>query len=92
MIDITHFCYFAIYTRFNTTTEKWAMNDDKQRATLIKNQSGLELEEIKMERSINEMVLMLRTVRSEKKKEYLLNEISHHKRQLHHFRKKHFVH
>ena len=68
------------------------MTDDKQRVTLIKNQSGLELEEIKMERSINEMVIMLRTVKSEKKREYLMNEINHHKRRLVHFRKKHFVH
>lgn len=54
----------------------------KNEASLLKNVSGLDAAEIRIEQSINEMVSVLRRTHSEKKKVYLLNEINYRKRKL----------
>jgi len=48
----------------------------------LKNHYGIALEEIRIERSISDMMHLLRSVESEKKTHYLLNEIAHRERQL----------
>ena len=58
------------------------MNFSKDDVTLLKNVSGLDTEEIRLEQTINEMVAVLKGTRSDKKKDFLLNEINYRKRQL----------
>ncbi len=41
----------------------------------LKNRTGLDTPQIKVEHSINELVGLLRTTRSERKRKYLVNEI-----------------
>lgn len=63
------------------------MNNPKKNVSLLKNISGLDTQEIKIEKSINEMVSLRRGTRSDRKKYYLLNEINYRKRQLDAIRK-----
>ncbi len=48
----------------------------------IKNHYGIALEEIRIERSISDMLHLLRSVENERKTHYLRNEIAHRERQL----------
>lgn len=63
------------------------MSTPKDNVSLLKNVSGLDITEIKIEQSINEMVAVVRKTHSDKKKEYLLNEINYRQRQLYTLRK-----
>lgn len=58
------------------------MNLSKDDVSLLKNVSGLDTEEIRIEQAINEMVAVLKGTHSDKKKNFLLNEINYRKRQL----------
>ena len=59
------------------------MNQKKQtEISQLRNHYGLALEEIKLERSINNMAFMLNGFNLEDKPQYLLNEMAHQERQL----------
>ncbi len=49
---------------------------------LLKNRTGLDTQQIKVEHSINELVGLLRNTRSDKKRKYLVNEINFWKSRL----------
>lgn len=55
---------------------------EKPDVSRLKYRSGLDLKEIQIEQSINELISLLKGTRSEKKRDYLRNEIAHRKRQL----------
>ena len=48
----------------------------------MKKVSGLDMDEFRIERSINEMMAVVKDSQSDKKKKFLLNEIDYRKRQL----------